>query len=182
MDELIRLYPIPTVTMPLRGAYISHDLRQYAEKSGNPFIYANFVGSIDGRIAISNPNGIGFVIPKTIANQRDWRLFQELVAQADIILSSGRYLRDWAEGHAQEILQINDPRFADLQTWREKQGLSARPDIAIISGSLDFSIPPVMTSGDRKVVIITTSSAVSCTCGGVQATICTSSNCRTAKC
>ncbi|MDR3574910.1 MAG: dihydrofolate reductase family protein [Anaerolineaceae bacterium] len=159
MDDLIRLYPTPSSTVPLRGAYLSHNLRQFSEKTHSPFVYANFVGSVDGRIAISNPTGAGFIIPKTIANQRDWRLFQELVAQADIILSSGRYLRDWAEGRAQEILQVNDPRIADLQIWREKLGLKLQPDIAIISASLDFPIPLILTKGERKVVIVTTSSA-----------------------
>ncbi|HMD90086.1 MAG TPA: dihydrofolate reductase family protein [Anaerolineaceae bacterium] len=138
---------------------MSHKLRELAKDKNEPFIYANFIKSIDGRIAISNPSGSGFIIPKTITNQNDWRLFQELVAQADLILSSGRYLRDLAEGRAQEILQINDPRYADLQIWREKRGLTAQPDIAIISSSLDFSIPLILTKGERKVVIITTSSA-----------------------
>jgi riboflavin biosynthesis pyrimidine reductase len=64
-----------------------------------------------------------------------------------------------AEGRAQEILQVNDPRFADLQIWRDKSGLPAQPDIAIISSSLGFPIPPVLTKGGRKVVIITTASA-----------------------
>ena len=159
MDEIIRLFPTPSLSVPLRGAYLSHNLRQFAETTGRTFIYANFVKSIDGRIAISNPGGSGFIIPKSVANQRDWRLYQELVAQSDIILSRGRYLRDWAEGRAQEILQVNDPRFADLRIWREKSGLPAQPDIAIISGSLDFPVPPILKKGERKVVIITTSSA-----------------------
>jgi riboflavin biosynthesis pyrimidine reductase len=158
-DEIIRLYPTPSINVPLRGAYLSHNLRHFAEGTEKTFIYANFVVSVDGRIAISNPAGSGFIIPKSTANQRDWRLYQELVAQADIILSSGRYLRDWAEGRAQEILQVNDPRFADLRNWREKNGLPAQPDIAILSSSLDFPIPPVLTQGGRKVVIVTTSSA-----------------------
>ncbi len=159
MDEIFRLYPTPAQNIPLRGAYLSQDLRQFAKKTEKPFIYANFIVSIDGRIAISNPGQSGFTIPKSISNQKDWRLFQELVAQADIVLSSGRYLRDWAEGRAQEILQVNDPRYADLRVWREKNGLPAHPDIAIISSSLDFPVPSVLTSGGRKVVIITTASA-----------------------
>jgi len=44
------------------------------------------------------------MVPRAIANERDWRLFQELSAQADIFLTSGRYLREWAKGQAQEIL------------------------------------------------------------------------------
>ena len=81
------------------------------------------------------------MVPKDTANERDWRLFQELAAQADLIISSGRYLRDWADGRAQEILQTDDPRFADLRQWRQDRGLSPQPDIAIISGSLNFPVP-----------------------------------------
>ena len=96
------------------------------------------------------------MVPKTTANERDWRLYQELAAQADLILSSGRYLRDWAEGRAQEILRVEDPRFTDLREWREEQGLPTHPDIAILSTSLDFPIPPVLITGGRRVVVFTT--------------------------
>ena len=87
---------------------------------------------------------------------RDWRLFQELATQADIIISSGRYLRDWADGRAQEILQVDDPRFKDLRDWRSARGLPLHPDLAIISGSLNFPIPDVLTAQGRKVVVFTT--------------------------
>jgi riboflavin biosynthesis pyrimidine reductase len=155
MDQIIKLYPLPAAEIPLTGAYLAHNLRQYAEKTGASFVYANFVVSLDGRIAIPHPSGRGLMVPKATANERDWRLFQELAAQADIIISSGRYLRDWAAGRAQEILQVDDPRFADLREWRADQGLPIQPDIAIISASLDFPIPPVITAGGRKVVVFT---------------------------
>ena len=155
-DTVLQLYPFPIAERPLTGLFLSHDLRQYSKASGQVFVYSNFVTSIDGRIAIPHPSRSGLVVPKDIANERDWRLFQELAAQADIIISSGRYLRDWAEGRAQEILQIDDPRFADLRQWREDRGLLPQPDIAIISGSLRFPIPDVLTAGGRRVVVFTT--------------------------
>lgn len=138
------------------GAYLAHDLRQYARSSGKAFVYANFVVSVDGRIAIPQTNGKGLIVPKAIANDRDWRLYQELAAQADIIISSGRYLRDWANGSAQEILQVDDPRFADLRDWRQNRGLPPQADIAIVSHSLRFPIPDVLTANGRKVVVFTT--------------------------
>ena len=141
---------------PLQNLYLAHNLRQFSQASGQPFVYGNFVASVDGRIAIPHPNRSGMVVPSNVANERDWRLFQELAAQADLIISSGRYLRDWADGRAQEILQIDDPRFADLRQWRQSQGLSPQPDIAIISGSLRFPIPDVLTAGGRKFVVFTT--------------------------
>ena len=156
MDQLTQLYPLPTQEIPFEGAYLGHNLRQYAQQTGKAFVYANFVVSIDGRIAIPHPSGEGLMVPKKTANERDWRLFQELAAQADIIISSERYLRDWDAGRAQEILQVDDPRFADLRAWRQNLGLAPQPDIAIISASLRFPIPQVLTAGRRGVVVFTT--------------------------
>lgn len=155
--EITQLFPTPIQTHALHGLYLGHNLRQQgAAASSKPYIYANFVTSLDGRIAVEDPDHPGLKVPENVANDRDWRLFQELAAQADLIISSGRYLRDWAAGRAQEILQVDDPRFADLRDWREVQGLSPQPDIAIISHSLDFPIPDVLTAAGRSVVVFTT--------------------------
>ena len=154
-DSVTQLYPLPAAERPLEGLYLSHKLRQYSEASKRVFVYGNFVTSIDGRIAIPHPTRSGLMVPRNTANDRDWRMFQELAAQADMIISSGRYLRDWADGRAQEILQIDDPRLADLRDWRKSQGLSPQPDIAIISGSLRFPIPDVLSAGGRKIVVFT---------------------------
>lgn len=155
-ENILQLYPLPGGEHALQGLYLAHDLRQYASGNSAPYIYANFVTSLDGRIAIARPDGKGLMVPKNIANDRDWRLYQELAAQADLIISSGRYLRDWAEGRAQEILQTDDPRFADLREWRSTRGLKPQPDIAIISRSLEFSIPAVLTKNGRKAIFFTT--------------------------
>ena len=156
MDNITQLYPLPAQERPLKGTYLAHQLRQYNQASGQTFVYGNFVTSLDGRIAIPHPTRPGLMVPKNIANDRDWRLFQELAAQADLIISSGRYLRDWADGRAQEILRVDDPKFADLKEWRLAQSLPPQPDIAVISRSLEFPIPEVLTAGGRKVIIFTT--------------------------
>lgn len=154
-----QLFPFPSVEMPLNGLYLAHNLRQVSVASGKPFVYGNFITSLDGRIAIKHPTRPGLVIPKETANDRDWRLYQEMAAQADIIISSGRYLRDWVDGRAQEILQVEDPRFADLRDWRSDRGLPPQPDIAIVSGSLNFPIPDVLTARGRKVIVFTVANA-----------------------
>jgi riboflavin biosynthesis pyrimidine reductase len=158
MDTILQLYPLPARQIPLNGTYLAHDLRQFAQQSGKPFVYANFVVSLDGRIAIPHPSGEGLMVPSATANERDWRLFQELIAQADVVISSGRYLRDWADGRAQELLRVDDPRFADLNTWRAQRGLPRYPDFAILSNSLDFPIPPALTSVGRKATVFTSGS------------------------
>ncbi len=156
MDNITQLFPQPVQELPLEGAYLAHDLRQYTQQSGKPFVYTNFVVSLDGRIAIARPEDKGLTVPKATANDRDWRLFQELAAQADLIISTGRYLREWVEGKAQEILEVDNPKFTDLRDWRSERGLSPQPDIAIVSHGLDFPIPPELSSGGRKFVIVTT--------------------------
>jgi riboflavin biosynthesis pyrimidine reductase len=156
MTSIVRLFPQPTETRPLKGTYLSQNLRQSSGADGRAFVYGNFVTSLDGRVAVPRSDRTGLTVPKQTANDRDWRLFQELAAQADIIISSGRYLREWAEGKAQELLRTNQPEFADLRAWRLAAGLAPQPDIAVISGSLDFPIPPELTQAGRKCVVFTT--------------------------
>lgn len=155
-ETIWQLYPAPAREVGLNGLYLGHDLRRHAADLGRAFVYTNYVTSLDGRIAIPRPEGKGMMVPTATANDRDWRLFQELAVQADVIITSGRYLRDYAEGKAQEILRVYDaPRFEDLGRWREDRGLSPYPDLAVISGSLDFPVPEFLTQSDRHVVIIT---------------------------
>jgi riboflavin biosynthesis pyrimidine reductase len=159
-DTIMRLFPLPNQDLPLKGLYLSHNLRENKRDSGDSFVYSNFITSLDGRIAVPHPTKAGMVVPDQITNPRDWRLFQELAVQADIIITSGRYLRDYAEGRAQEILRVyDDPQFADLKDWRTERDLSPQPDMAVISGSLDFPVPPALIQGDRNIVVITTSHA-----------------------
>lgn len=159
MDEpILRLYPLPSQEVPLKGLYLGDNLRRYAQAQDRAFVYANFITSLDGRIAIAHPTKPGMIIPDQIANPRDWRLFQELAVQADISITSGRYLRDYADGRAQEILRVyDDPQFADLKDWRSENGLKPLPDLAVISGSLDFPIPRVLAKSDRSIFVYTTS-------------------------
>jgi len=159
MNTIYKIYPVPAQEIELEGAYLEHDLRQIAAKTGRLIVYANFITSLDGRIAIPRGEGEGLGVPKSTVNDRDWRLFQELAAQADILISSGRYLRDRAAGNAQEIFQVTDPRYADLQDWRKKQGLQPYPDIAVLSQQLDFSIPVGIQDAGRKVFVFTTENA-----------------------
>lgn len=156
MDEITCLYPQPVHQRPLVGTYLGHNIREISLADGKTSVVANFVSSLDGRIAIRESQTSNMVVPNNIANSRDWRLFQELAAQADLIISSGRYLRDWANNRAQEILRVDDPEFADLKEWRLAQNLSPQPDLSIVSRSLNFPMPEVLTAGGRKVIIFTT--------------------------
>lgn len=159
-EEILQLYPLPAREVPLINLYLGHQLRERSQRAGRTVVYGNFITSLDGRIAIPRPKGTGMKLPERIGNPRDWRLFQELAAQADILIASGRYLREYAEGPAQEILDVaDDARFRDLADWRSAQGLPPQPDIAVISRSLDFALPKGLIEAGRRVVVVTASSA-----------------------
>lgn len=159
-EDILQLYPAPNREIPLKGLYLREDLRTESEMLGRAFVYSNFITSLDGRIAIPHPSGEGLMVPDQIANVRDWRLFQELAVQADILITSGRYLRDYVEGRAQEILRVHeDPAFDDLREWREQQGMPPFPDLAVISASLNFPLPDLLTWGERSVVVVTTNNS-----------------------
>ncbi len=78
-------------------------------------------------------------MPDSLANPRDWRLYQELAIQADVIITSGRYVRGRVAGTEGPIFTYaDDPAMADLVGWREQRGLSDRPAVAVVSRSLEF--------------------------------------------
>ena len=159
-DKILQLYPAPSREVSLRGLYLEHNLRAHAEALDRVFVCANFVSSLDGRIAIPNPSGKGVTLAEAVTNPRDWRLFQELAVQTDILITSGRYLREYSTSVKQEILQIyDDPQFEDLRNWRLSRGLSSQPDLAVISGRLDFDVPPALLGDDRSLLIFTTKSS-----------------------
>lgn len=158
-QKMIRLFPLPAQEVPLQGAYLNPGVRGFGKEPGKPLVYANFVQSLDGRIAVPGEHTEVLSVPASTANPRDWRLFQELAAQADVLLTTGRYLRDWHAGRAQEILQVDHDQYKDLQIWRQEKHLPPYPDIAILSASLDFELPDVLRTGERKVTIVTTENA-----------------------
>lgn len=157
MDEdILELYPNSGQTHALRGLY----LQQLPAKTDQPFIYSNYIVSLDGRIALPATDRRSNQVPPAIANSRDWRLFQELATQADLLISSARYFRQSAEKEAQAELPVGlSPEFDDLREWRIAQGLSPQPDIAVFSASLDIPVKALQSYAERKLYIITGGSA-----------------------
>lgn len=153
MTSVIELYPAPGMRRPLHGLYLDQDLRRTADADG--MVYTNFLSSLDGRIAMPGPKGRPRV-PPAIANAKDWRLFQELAAQADVLLTSGRYLREYHPTNSQDVLApYADPALRDLERWRLARGLPAYPAIAVLSTSLDFDVPEVLRAQRRPVLVFT---------------------------
>jgi riboflavin biosynthesis pyrimidine reductase len=106
-----------------------------------PFVYTNFVSSLDGRIAIENPRAGRRTAPPAITNPRDWRLFQELAARADALIVSAAFVRGLSTSRAHDKLPVGlDPAFDDLHAWRREQGMPAQPALVILSRTLDQSL------------------------------------------
>jgi riboflavin biosynthesis pyrimidine reductase len=127
-----------------------------ARDAGSPLVYTNFIISLDGRIAIDHPVSGERGVPEHITNSRDWRLYQELAARADVLLVSARYLRELEQGKAQASMPLSDdPAFADLRAWRQQQGLAPQPAVVVLSASLDLPLTELRALQHRRVYVAT---------------------------
>ena len=152
-DNLICLYPKPGDTVPLEGLYLHSGLREAA--GTGPFVYTNFIASIDGRIALARADG-HLQVPKAIANLRDWRLFQELAALADVLITTASQMRNIAQDKVRDGLPLSqEPAYQDLMAFRRERGLSQQPALAIVSASLDIPLSSLPAPSRRDVVIVT---------------------------
>ncbi len=153
-ESLLRLYPGPPTSVALAGAYLAHGLHR--ADAAKPVVYSNFITSLDGRIALVEPGTRRHRVPAAIANPRDWRLFQELAAQAHVLITSARYLRDLAQGQAQDHLPVSTQApYADLLDWRKAQGLAPQPAVAVVSASLDLPVPAGLDLHQRACYVVT---------------------------
>jgi riboflavin biosynthesis pyrimidine reductase len=152
--QLLRLYPLPSVCVPLLGLYLSENLHRRG-KPGAPFVYANFLSSLDGRIALEDETGVPY-LPGSLTTHDDFRLFLELHAQADCLITHGGYLRALAEKRLGNILQVGaHPLGEDLPAWRQNQGLPAQPAVVIASASLEFPLPNELLESGQTFLIAT---------------------------
>jgi riboflavin biosynthesis pyrimidine reductase len=154
-DHLLRLYPKPFAEQPLRGLYLEHRLHMLGTQE-RPFVYANFLSSLDGRIAVEDSARDNAYIPEHISTDSDLRLFLELQAQADCLITHGGYLRALSEGRLGNILQVGvQPGAEELSLWRKAQGLPSQPAVVIASASLDFPLHPSLQEHNQAVYIAT---------------------------
>lgn len=154
-QDVLELYPDAGRQHALQGLYLGQ-LPESTRQGNIPFIYSNFISSLDGRIAVPGADRSSHQVPPAIANPRDWRLFQELAAQADLLITSARYFRQLARQEAQAELPVGSSHeFADLREWRVSRGLSPQPDIAVFSASLDIPVESLRRYQDRTLYLIT---------------------------
>lgn len=129
------------------------------KKIEGPLVIANYVTDINDVIAVKGSDG-KFQVPKEVKNDDDWRLYQELLAQADVFITGAGYLTRYAAKgkEAQNIIDQFDQgaEYEDLGNWRIKNGYQDRnPDMAVVSRSLNFDIPQGAFD-TRQITIFTT--------------------------
>ena len=149
-----RLFPPPYEAVDLHGLYLGLNLHRLGAP-GRPFVYANFLSSLDGRIALEDAAGTPH-LPKRLTSAADFRLFLELQAQADCLVTHGGYLRALAAGRLGNILQVGRrPESADLAQWRLDNGLKAQPAVVVASAGLDFPPPDSLRAFGQTCYIAT---------------------------
>jgi hypothetical protein len=146
--------------VPLEGLYLGQNLLALAQQMGRSLVLADFLTDKNGVIAKAVRPG-QFQVPVALRNASDWRLFQELMAQANVIVSTGAYFKRLATpGNApQDILYQFEAggAFATLGAWRLGAGYDRRsPDLAVVSRHLDFALPDALIRGGRSITVLTT--------------------------
>ncbi len=153
--QVLRLFPAPTEQVFLQGLYLGLELHREGT-ARRPFVYANFLSSLDGRIALEDAQGTLTYVPKSLTSPNDFRLFLELAAQADCLITHGGYLRALQRGSLGNILQVGAREdAADLARWRLDSGLSPQPAVVVASASLDFAMPESIRNFDQVCYIAT---------------------------
>jgi len=157
--RILRLYPGPPQEAAVAGVYLAHALHRLGS-AAQPFVYADFVASLDGRIALDDPHIGESRLPAALRSDNDFRLLLELAAQADCLITHGGYLRAIALGRLDDILQVGTRAgTGDLARWRKANGLAPQPAVAIASASLDFPVPPSMAQHGQRILIATGATA-----------------------
>jgi riboflavin biosynthesis pyrimidine reductase len=152
--KVFRLFPPPFEEVVLEGLYLQLNLHRLGAPE-SPFVYANFLTSLDGRIALEDSSGQTY-LPKSLTTPDDFRLFLELECQADCLITHGGYLRSLAQKRLGNILQVGlTETTRDLAKWREEQGLNPQPAVVIASASLDFPMPPSIREHGQACYIAT---------------------------
>ncbi len=135
MKKIVQLYPEYEAFDSVQGLYLNESF-----PLTGTFVYGSFLTSLDGRIAVGR--GTDSKVPSRLSNKNDFRLFLELRAHADCIVTHGGYLRARAIGALGNVLHPAHPAQNDnLIHWRQQQGLPESYFVAICSTSLQFPEP-----------------------------------------
>ncbi|MBD3671645.1 MAG: dihydrofolate reductase family protein [Gammaproteobacteria bacterium] len=151
MTKIMRLYPPFEPEIELNGLYLSHAMQN--TESDETFVFTNFISTLDGRISLPDPETGKHRVPPKAANPNDLRLFYELIARADVIVTTARHLRAVAKGHQPDLLNLDTEACNDLVSWRRQKGLTEQPAIAVISKDLDLPEKAKITHSDTPILV-----------------------------
>lgn len=141
--------------VPLEGLYLGERLIDIAAEMGRSVVLTDFLTDQNGVIAKATQDA-HFEIPAELKNSSDWGRYQELMAQADVIISGGSYFKRLAT--SQDVLYQFEPgnAFEKLGQWRLDAGYKERsPDVAIVTRDLDFGLPEKLIKSGRRIIIFT---------------------------
>lgn len=151
--QVARLYPTPTVRLPLAGLYLAHDLRARG-RAGHPYLYSNFIASLDGRISQFSAATRRRVPPRSTHHPDDWRLYLELAAQSDAVLTSGRRLRELGAQDTPTLQCVADLATGELARWREARGLPPQPACIVLSATADLPVAALRERAHADIVVV----------------------------
>ena len=157
MQMINQVFPVEK-QVPLEGLYLGQKLMDIAAELGRSVVLTDYLTDKNGVVAKATKDG-HFEIPAQLKNSSDWGRYQELMAQADVIISSGSYFKRLAT--SQDILYQFEPghAFETLGQWRLEAGFAKRsPDVAIVTRHLDFELPEELRKSGRRIIIFTTDS------------------------
>ena len=118
--SVIQLYPQSAEPVQLAGLYLARNLLT-RRNNELPVVYANFLTSMDGRIAIKHNEDEYYQLPAQLKSNEDFSLLLELYAHADCIITHGGYMRALNAGRLGNVLQIpNIPETEYLFEWRKQ--------------------------------------------------------------
>jgi hypothetical protein len=161
MRMIDQVFPVKK-QVPLEGLYLDQRLTDIAAETGRRVVLTDFLTDKNGVVAKAT-NNAHFEIPTQIKNAADSGRYQELLAQAEVVISSGSYFKRLAKKRAQDILYQFESghKFENLGEWRLESGFENRsPDVAIVSRHLDFELPQELQDSGRRIIIFTTDALV----------------------
>ena len=154
MNQIIsKIYPKSKKNLYKSNTLFLKPVLSRLNSSSKPLYFANFLSSIDARIATYDKNHSKLLTPPDIKSNIDFSLFCQLHAQADCLVTNTHYINGLNKGYYGNILSIKD---ANLQKWRNKNNLKNQK-IIILSNSLNFPIDKNIKNLKDKITILTTS-------------------------
>ena len=148
---------------PLEGLYLGEGLQKLAAEIGRSLVLTDYLADQNGVVAKASKDG-HFEVPAELKNSSDWGRYQELMAQSEVIISSGSYFKRLAKNSAQNILYQFEPgqAYEHLGQWRLDAGFEKRsPDVAVVTRHLDFELPEKLRKSSRRIIIFTTDAMAS---------------------